>query len=379
MPIVSLNMSSETTATSAKAKKDTFICPICDNIIKEAVGKRQGQDAIECSGSCATWLHKHCAGLSKEAFLAANKSDKPFYCPQCRLNIQELEINSLRDIVKDLSSELTALKRTIDLTRLPSAYSSDNQGDGTTSYASVTRGPQPSGSTNSAESASSKAFSSSPDTERKFNLIIQGIDECPRGTRIIARQSQDLEKISETLSSVVGSIDSSSIRDLYRIGKYDPNSNRPRPVLAKLIRATDVSAILSKKTTLPSHVFVRPDRTKEERLRYQSLMKERWILIQAGVERRDIKIRTDSIYVNNVLHGKLDSSNNYVKSTTVSDSDSVSPSTPLHSQQSTPAQDTLITIPLTSTQVTLPDVSPSTSPQIIIPEVSPSVREDATS
>lgn len=118
MPIVSLNMSSETTATSAKAKKDTFICPICDNIIKEAVGKRQGQDAIECSGSCATWLHKHCAGLSKEAFLAANKSDKPFYCPQCRLNIQELEINSLRDIVKDLSSELTALKRTIDLTRL---------------------------------------------------------------------------------------------------------------------------------------------------------------------------------------------------------------------------------------------------------------------
>lgn len=136
---------------------------------------------------------------------------------------------------------------------------------------------------------------------------------------------------------------------------------------------------MSKKTTLPSHVFVRPDRTKEERLRYQSLMKERWILIQAGVERRDIKIRTDSIYVNNVLHGKLDSSNNYVKSTIVSDSDSVSPSTPLHSQQSTPAQDTLITIPLTSTQVTLPDVSPSTSPQIIIPEVSPSVREDATS
>lgn len=113
------------------------------------------------------------------------------------------------------------------------------------------------------------------DPERKYNLIVQGIVEYPHGPDVQERKLHDLEKASETISSVLSSVDSSSIRDVYRLGKYIPNHERPRPLLVKLIRATDVSVILSKKSSLPRHIFIRPDMTKEERARHKTLMQER--------------------------------------------------------------------------------------------------------
>lgn len=70
------------------------------------MGRRGGQESVECSGTCAAWLHRHCAGLSKVAFKEVSKSDDPFYCPQCRLDKQELEIMSLRELVGVLASEI---------------------------------------------------------------------------------------------------------------------------------------------------------------------------------------------------------------------------------------------------------------------------------
>ena len=34
------------------------ICPICNDAIKEAVGRRPGHDTVECSGTCSTWIHR---------------------------------------------------------------------------------------------------------------------------------------------------------------------------------------------------------------------------------------------------------------------------------------------------------------------------------
>ena len=75
------------------ASKEKFICPICDDVIVDAVGNKSGDDSIQCDGRCATWLHRRCAGLSKAAFndLASCKVSEPFFCPMCRLNQQELD------------------------------------------------------------------------------------------------------------------------------------------------------------------------------------------------------------------------------------------------------------------------------------------------
>ena len=71
---------------------------------------------MECSGSCATWLHKHCAGLSKQAFEEVSRCSDLFYCPRC----QEIELKSLREIVCNLASELKS--------RLPPASPTEGSG-----------------------------------------------------------------------------------------------------------------------------------------------------------------------------------------------------------------------------------------------------------
>ena len=95
-----------TTNINNKRKKTKFVCPICDKAILDAVGKKSGEDAVECDGRCATWLYRRCAGLSKGAFEIVSKSNDPFFCPQCRLDKQELDIKSLRDLVIDISGQL---------------------------------------------------------------------------------------------------------------------------------------------------------------------------------------------------------------------------------------------------------------------------------
>ena len=177
---------------------------------------------------------------------------------------------------------------------------------GSSSYASVTKRPPPS----STSVQSTSPMASSPDYDRKFNLILQGIDECPPGTDLKTRLSQDVEKVSRALSSLVSSIDSTSIRDLLRLGKYDSSHTRPRPLLIKMVRATDVSAVLQNKSSLPRSIFIRPDLSKEARSRHKTLMSERKHLIDSGTVRTDIQIRQGSIYVRNLLHGSLDPTDN---------------------------------------------------------------------
>ena len=57
----------------------------------DTIGNDAGHDSVECSGTCATWLHRCCAGV---AFQVVCDSNDPFYCSQCRLDRQERDIIS---------------------------------------------------------------------------------------------------------------------------------------------------------------------------------------------------------------------------------------------------------------------------------------------
>lgn len=74
------------------------------------MGTKPGQDLVQCDGSCAVWLHRGCARISKVAFEAVCKSLDPSYCPQCILDKQALEISMLRDMVSDLSSQFVVMR-----------------------------------------------------------------------------------------------------------------------------------------------------------------------------------------------------------------------------------------------------------------------------
>jgi len=57
-----------------------------------------------------------------------------------------------------------------------------------------------------------------------------------------------------------------SIRDVLRLGKYQEQANKSRPLLAKLNRTMDVSILLSKATkSLAQGIKIKPDMTHEER------------------------------------------------------------------------------------------------------------------
>ena len=73
-------------------------------------------------------------------------------------------------------------------------------------------------------------------SDRKFNLVIYG--------------KHDMDSSVTILTKINDSINSTSIRDCFRLGKYKQNQSRPRPILLKLNCAMDVATILSNRSSI---------------------------------------------------------------------------------------------------------------------------------
>ena len=65
-------------------------------------------------------------------------------------------------------------------------------------------------------------------------------------------------------------------------------------------------AILQCSKQAPSHIRIKADLSKEARVRQSVLLKERWSLMQSGVEKKDIKITESKLIVRGRLHGHAD-------------------------------------------------------------------------
>ena len=137
-----------------------------------------------------------------------------------------------------------------------------------------------------------------------------GVAENPQNTNRQLRMKKDMENVMEALSAPDIDIEPSDIKDLYRLGKYDQKSERPRPLLVKFLRSNTAIDILSSKSKLEAPIYIKPDLTPQERQKERLLLKERRSLIDNGTERRYIKIRNDSLYLNNKLHCKVSTDGN---------------------------------------------------------------------
>ena len=185
-------------AAGSKAKPnpkvglDKCICCICDEVVREACGRKPGDEAIECSGTCAGWLHRRCAGLTKQAFALLSTSSDPFFCPHCRLDKQELEAKSLRDLVRSLSSHLSLVSD--ELSSLKKSVSRLND-DGNSSPPSV-------GLDSPQRKTFAQAIQSSSDVnkndvhrqknERGRNVVLFGVEEYT-ASQLISRLQLDAE------------------------------------------------------------------------------------------------------------------------------------------------------------------------------------------
>ena len=93
------------------------------------------------------------------------------------------------------------------------------------------------------------------------------------------------------------------------MGKFSSQRPKPRLLLVKLSCAIDVNTILQNRSKIPKEIQVKADMNKEERLREQLLLKERWGLITSGTDRKHIKIRGNKLLVNNQIYGEIINSN----------------------------------------------------------------------
>lgn len=112
-----------------------------------------------------------------------------------------------------------------------------------------------------------------------------------------------MEKVESVISSLQCSVSTQSVRDCYRLGKYSTQLPRPRPLLVTLNRVSDVRSVLLKRGSLSKPLVIKPDLSPDQRVCENTLLRERWSLIQSGIDPRSIKISRPKMFVNNVLHG----------------------------------------------------------------------------
>ena len=82
--------------------------------------------------------------------------------------------------------------------------------------------------------------------------------------------------------------------------------------MVKLNRTIDVANILSNKSSYPENITIKPDLSTKEREIDKLLMKKRWSLIQSGVNRKLIRIKKSSLYIQDTLYGRVENSSFHV-------------------------------------------------------------------
>ena len=284
-----------------KAGGTTVCCCICDKGISEEPGK--GEESIFCEGVCQSWLHTRCAGLSPAVFASVSSSSEPFLCFACHIASQKKEIAGLKSAVSSLTTELSSLKS--ELSSLQKSVPSSAKITSIISQVSPSSealSPPPNPPMRSFPSTSVVRHS----PERKYNLVVFGIPELKQGSPQHIRRRGDFDRASGIISDVVRNSQSrSSVRDCHRLGKYDHNKPRPRPLLVSLNSTADVDNVLSHRHLVPAGIVVKADLSPEERKVEAILLQERWKLIETGVDRRSIKLRKSSILVSGRIHGRV--------------------------------------------------------------------------
>ena len=100
----------------------------------------------------------------------------------------------------------------------------------------------------------------------------------------------DFNEITTLITCLDSQSESSTVRDHLRSGKFDPKSKRPRRILVKLTRTSEVPSILSKSGNVRDPLHIEPDLSPQDRRIKAALMKERWKLLQSGMNRKDVKV-----------------------------------------------------------------------------------------
>ena len=218
---------SNTPPTVNKKNKDSppQPCSICESTIVESDELNEGEDAIFCEGECQIWLHRKCVGLTKNAFTSISNSNEPYLCPYCSNNYYKKEIKELNELVKTLSDRLSSIERQ---TIPPDAtHSTELASNEVINQLLPNQPSQSSESLNSTRNRTATPLTGKPpaslpdnSVDRKFNLVIYGVKEHPKGTDRRARSKSDIDNCVRILKQADNDINiQSACKRLCTLGK----------------------------------------------------------------------------------------------------------------------------------------------------------------
>ena len=333
----------------------------CDLCCKRVV---EGKDeALHCDGGCGLWFHRYCAGISASHFKDLSNSPEPFVCYICYQRSQLAVTKQLRDEVTRLNSEINKLsERLAKLSsspevRLPAAVSQLPTSNDTSvpTYAATLKqasnpnSPSRAQSFNKESSDTKRSSRSVSSADKKFNIVVYGLSECPKGSPRHERMSYDTDLVCKTIQSILcPELREYAICDCSRIGKC--SEERARPLIIKFARSCDAATVLANRHKISKsdhpNVFLKPFMTVAERKTESTLLRERRALIESGIERKLIKIRGNSIFVNKRKVGFAN------EDTFIRDQHHSITDVQKQSRKPTPLCDTNVTINATPTSVT---------------------------
>ena len=274
------NKSPSTCTPNATHVEET--CPICEKVIREPSSSSPGDDALQCEGSCHSWVHRTCSGVTKANYTKLSASSIPFYCHVCLTDLYLTEKKTLITQIESLTKELADIKSHLMISDSITSQSSSVNSKPLDLYSHVaSRHASPSCDNNPGTTVQSRNSLSAPS---KLSLVVYGIPECRKGTPLTDRCRQDLDNVASLFSELDSNISLQSLTNCFRLGKYN-ESQRSRPLLVKFIRFTDVSSVLSKRGSLEHPYLIKTLMSPAERKCEHILLKERWSLISRVLTR----------------------------------------------------------------------------------------------
>ena len=97
------------------------------------------------------------------------------------------------------------------------------------------------------------------------------------------RLKHDMEAMQNVLTNIDPALSKSSIREFHRLDTSNP---KPRPILIKFLHTFDATFVLSKRSSVPKQILVKPVMTREERAIKAVYLRTRWQLARNGTDKK---------------------------------------------------------------------------------------------
>ena len=262
-------------------------CKTCSKDLTEL------DDAIVCSGTCSLWYHIECTSITKSQYkVIKTVKNISWCCNDCTKGHIKCNSNSLNESnekrIEDLLLRMKKVESLCDSfsVALINIQAANDKINNTLDALKLTK--------------INTIHPVNQSHEHQYQIRLSGLPEL-QGNNNSAKPEAELQKVNHILKHLeVGNI---AIKNLWRIGVF--NQSRTRTMILQLNSIWDVRLLLSNAKKLVNYdikgLFLRPDLSAAELVKEKAVLKQRWDLIQAGVPKTSLKIKSFKLYRDNVL------------------------------------------------------------------------------